>query len=120
MISRIYGIIEKIAAVFAAFLAVVGFNLLYGVRGESTMFSNSVFSMFVFGAFLFLYHYIVSKSLDRRTLMYGLAGGFLAALLTSMGVSLNYLDTIWSKIHFGLFHVLRRFLEDVSAWLFFI
>ena len=120
MISRIYGIIEKIAAVFAAFLAVVGFNLLYGVRGESTMFSNSVFSMSVFGAFLFLYHYIVSKSLDRRTLMYGLAGGFLAALLTSMGVSLNYLDTIWFKNTFWAIPCLTPFFGGCISLALFI
>lgn len=121
MISRIYEIIEKIAAVFAAFLAVVGFNLLYGVRGESTMFSNSVFSMSVFGAFLFLYHYIISKSLDRRTLLYGLAGGFLAALLTSMGVSLNYLDTIWFKNTFWAIPCLTPFFGGcISLALFYL
>lgn len=95
MTGKTYGSIEKIIAAAAAFLAVAGFNLLYGIRGESTMFSNSVFCMAVFGAFLFLSLHILSRNPDRRTLLYGLAGGILAAAMTCMGCALNYTDTIW-------------------------
>ena len=38
-------------AVLAAFLAVCGSNLLYGIRAENTMLSNSVTVVLMFGAF---------------------------------------------------------------------
>ena len=44
----------NIIAGLAAFLAVCGFNLLYQIRSESTMLSNSVFCMAAFAAFLYL------------------------------------------------------------------
>lgn len=95
--DKTYRIIEKGIAVLAAFLAVEGFQLLYLIRGSSTMFANSVFSTLVFAAFLFLGFHIVSREFDRRTLLFGLAGGFLASVLTCMGLSVHYLDTIWTK-----------------------
>lgn len=95
MTGRTYGIIEKMIAAAVAFLAVAGFHLLYGIRGESTMFSNSVFCMAAFGAFLYLCLHALSRNPDRRTLIFALAGGFLAAAMTAMGCSLHYTDTIW-------------------------
>ncbi|MCI8376011.1 MAG: hypothetical protein HFI29_11340 [Lachnospiraceae bacterium] len=95
MTGRKYGIIEKIIAAAAAFLAVAGFHLLYGIRGESTMFSNSVLCMAAFGAFLLVCLHVLEKSPDRRTLIFALIGGFLAAAMTAMGCSLHYTDTIW-------------------------
>ena len=78
-----------------AFLAVTGFNLLYGIRGESTMFSNSVFCMAAFGAFVLLGLRALRQNPDRRVIIYGLLGGLLASLMTCLGCSLNYTDTIW-------------------------
>lgn len=109
MTGKKYGSIKKSMAVLVAFLAVVGFNLLYEIEGESIVFSSSVFSVFVFGTFLLLDFYIVDKNLDRRTILYGLAGGFLAALMTCMGISLNNLDTIWHKNTFWAIPCLTPF-----------
>ena len=77
MTGKPYGTIEKIIAAAVAFLAVAGFNLLYGIRGESTMFSNSVFCMVAFGAFLFLGLYVLGQNLHKRIFVYGFIGGFL-------------------------------------------
>ncbi len=95
MTGKAYGTIEKMIAAAMAFLAVTGFNLLYEIRGESTMFSNSVFCMAAFGAFLILGLHALEQNLDRRVIVYGLTGGVLAASMTCMGCSLNYTDTIW-------------------------
>lgn len=111
MTGKTYGSIEKIIAAAAAFLAVAGFNLLYGIRGESTMFSNSVFCMAAFGAFLFLNLHILNQNPDRRTFLYGLVGGFLAAAMTCMGCALNYTDTIWHGSVFGAILCLTPFFS---------
>lgn len=89
--------IQKIIAVLTAFFAVLGFQLLYEIRTDSTMFSNSVFHMVVFGSFFYLCMHFWKKTPDMRTCLFGLAGGFLFAEMTSMGFSLNYTDTVWNK-----------------------
>lgn len=85
----------NIIAVLAAFLAVYGFNLLYQIRSESTMFSNSVLSMAVFAAFLYLGQRFFAGPVSRRLVLFSLAGGFLFSAMTCFGFSLNYTDTIW-------------------------
>ncbi len=111
MTGKPYGTIEKIIAAAVAFLAVAGFNLLYGIRGESTMFSNSVFCMVAFGAFLFLGLYVLGQNLHKRIFVYGFIGGFLAAVMTCMGCSLNYTDTIWHGRVFGAIICLTPFFS---------
>lgn len=121
MTEKKYEIIKKITAVSAAFLAVEGFQLLFLIRGESTMLSNSVFCILVFSAFLFLNLYIAGRRPDRRTLLYGMAGGFAAAVMTSFGVSLNYLDTIWCKNTFWAILCLTPFFGGcISLALIFL
>lgn len=121
MTEKTYKSIGKIIAAAAAFLAVVGFNLLYGIRGESTMFSNSVFCIAVFGAFLFLNLHVLSQNPDRRTLLYGLAGGIPAAAMTCMGCALNYTDTIWhGRVLFAILCLTPFFCGCVSLALIFL
>ena len=88
--------IRKSIAALAAFLAVTGFNLLYQIRGESTMFSNSVLALLAFGAFLYLGLRFFQERVSRRLAVFSLAGGFLFAALAAFGFSLNYTDTIWN------------------------
>ncbi len=83
-------------AVLAAFLAVCGIHLLYGIRTENTMFSNSVTVVLMFGAFASVGVQFLKKPVDVRLLTYGAAGGMLFAACTSWGFSLNYTDTIWN------------------------
>ena len=85
----------NIIAGFAAFLAVCGFNLLYQIRSESTMLSNSVFCMAAFAAFLYLGIRFFAGEVDRRLAVISLAGGLLFSAMTCFGFSLNYTDTIW-------------------------
>ena len=47
-------ITQNSIAVLAAFLAVCGINFLYQIRGASTMLSNSVTAMLMFGAFTYV------------------------------------------------------------------
>ncbi len=110
MKGRRYPEIAKTGAVLGAFLAVLGFQLLYSIyEGDNTMLSDSVFSLLSFGAFLFLGLQTVKESPDRRTCLYGLAGGGVFAALTSMGFSLNYTDTIWHRNTFLAFLCLTPF-----------
>lgn len=95
MTGKRYPGIEKAIAVFAAFLALEGFQQLYGIWEENTLFSDSVFCMAVFGAFLFLNLQVCKCQPEKRACLFGLAGGLLFAALTAMGFSLNYTDTIW-------------------------
>lgn len=90
------GIIGNIIAALAAFLAVTGFNLLYQIRGESTLFSNSVLCGLAFGAFLYLGIRFFADRVSRRLLVFSLAGGLVFAAMTAFGFSLNYTDTIWN------------------------
>lgn len=85
----------NIIAGLAAFLAVCGFNLLYQIRSESTMLSNSVFCMAAFAAFLYLGIRFFAGEVDRRLAVISLAGGLLFSAMTCFGFSLNYTDTIW-------------------------
>ena len=85
----------NIIAGLAAFLAVCGFNLLYQIRSESTMLSNSVFCMAAFAAFLYLGIRFFAGEVDRRLAVISLAGGLLFSVMTCFGFSLNYTDTIW-------------------------
>ena len=87
-------------AALAAFLAVNGFNLLYQIRGESTMLSNSVLGMAAFGAFLYLGIRFFASHVSGRLILFSLAGGFLFAAMTAFGFSLNYTDTIWNEYVF--------------------
>ena len=90
-------IIGNSIAALSAFLAVTGFNLLYQIRGESTMLSNSVFGALAFGAFLYLGLRFFQGGVSRRLAVFSLAGGLLFAALTAFGFSLNYTDTIWNS-----------------------
>ena len=83
-------------AALAAFLAVCGINVLYQIRSESTMLSNSVTAMLMFGAFLCVGIQFLKKEGNRRLWICGAAGGILFAALTVWGFSLNYTDTIWN------------------------
>ena len=83
-------------AVLAAFLAVCGINLLYGIRAENTMLSNSVTVVLMFGAFAYVGAQFLKKPVNGRLLVYGTAGGMLFAALMSWGFSLNYTDTVWN------------------------
>ena len=83
-------------AVLAAFLAVCGINLLYGIRAENTMLSNSVTVVLMFGAFAYVGAQFLKKPVNGRLLVYGAAGGMLFAALMSWGFSLNYTDTVWN------------------------
>lgn len=94
--NRTGRIIGNSIAALSAFLAVTGFNLLYQIRGESTMFSNSVLGVLAFGAFLYLGLRFFQGRVFRRLAVFSLAGGLLFAALTSFGFSLNYTDTIWN------------------------
>lgn len=90
-----YFVARNIIAMLAAFLAVYGFNLLYQIRSESTMFSNSVFHMMAFAGFLCCGLRFFAGRINRRLLLFSLAGGILFATMTCFGFSLNYRDTIW-------------------------
>ena len=81
--------IRKSIAALAAFLAVTGFNLLYQIRGESTMFSNSVLALLAFGAFLYLGLRFFQERVSRRLAVFYLAGGFLFAALAAVCFYLN-------------------------------
>ena len=83
-------------AVLAAFLAVCGINLLYGIRAENTMLSNSETVVLMFGAFAYVGAQFLKKPVNGRLLVYGAAGGMLFAALMSWGFSLNYTDTVWN------------------------
>ena len=113
MTGKTYGTREKVIAAFTAFLAVAGFSLLYEIRKGDAMFSNSVFCIAAFGAFSLLTLHILNQNPDRRTLVYGLTGGFLAAVMTCMGYSLNYTDTIWHGQVLGRFCVSPHFSAAV-------
>ncbi len=108
--------LRKILAAAAAFLAAEGFNLLYRLRGDSTMFSNSVLSVVLFLSFLFLIWHFHLQSPDKRTLLYGLAGGFCFASMTCMGFSLNYTDTIWHGSVFGAIACLTPFFGVCTGY----
>lgn len=112
MTGKKYVQIVNTAAVLTAFLAVLGFDLLYRIRSDSTMFSNSVFCMVTFGAFLFLCLQTVQEHPDRRTCIYGFAAGLAFASFTSMGFSLNYTDTIWHGNTFWAFVSLTPFFAN--------
>ena len=84
-------------AVLAAFLAVCGINLLYGIRAENTMLSNSVTVVLMFGAFAYVDAQFLKKPVNGRLLVYGAAGGMLFAALMSWGFLCSPL-TIWLKI----------------------
>ena len=79
----------NIIAGLAAFLAVCGFNLLYQIRSESTMLSNSVFCMAAFAAFLYLGIRFFAGVVYRRLAVISLAGGLLLSAMTCFGFSLN-------------------------------
>lgn len=100
----------------AAFLAVCGFNLLYQIRSESTMFSNSVFSAAVFGAFLYVSLRFFRREVSVRLLLFGVFGGLLFAVLTCFGFSLNYTDTIWHKNVFPAVLCLTPFFGICTAF----
>ena len=72
-------IIGNSIAALSAFLAVTGFNLLYQIRGESTMFSNSVLGTLAFGAFLYLGLRFFQERISWRLAVFSLAGGLLFA-----------------------------------------
>ena len=65
----------------AAFLALCGINFLYQIRGESTMLSNSVTVVLMFGAFAYVGAQFLKKPVNGRLLVYGTAGGMLFAAL---------------------------------------
>ena len=52
--SRREKTVRNSIAALVAFLAVCGINVLYQIRSESTMLSNSVTAMLMFGAFLYV------------------------------------------------------------------
>lgn len=68
-------ITQNSIAVLAAFLAVCGINFLYQIRGTSTMLSNSVTAMLMFGAFTYVGAQFLKKAVNARLLVYGAAGG---------------------------------------------
>lgn len=104
------GTIGNIIAVIAAFLAVTGFNLLYQIRGESTLFSNSVFCGLAFGAFLYIGIRFFAERISERLLIISLAAGIVFAAMTAFGFSLNYTDTIWNPQTFPALLCLTPFL----------
>ncbi|MBC5660335.1 hypothetical protein H8S44_11180 [Anaerosacchariphilus sp. NSJ-68] len=105
-------------AVLAAFLALCGINFLYQIRGESTMLSNSVTAVLMFGAFSYVGAQFLKKPVNGRLLAYGAVGGVLFAALTSWGFSLNYTDTIWNPQVLPAFAALSPFFTIcVSAGL---
>lgn len=116
MTGKTYGTREKVIAAFTAFLAVTGFSLLYEIRKGDAMFSNSVFCIAAFGAFSLLTLHILNQNPDRRILVYGLTGGFLAAVMTCMGYSLNYTDTIWHGQVLGAVLCLTPFFCGCVMW----
>ncbi len=105
-------------AVLAAFLALCGINFLYQIRGESTMLSNSVTAVLMFGVFSYVGAQFLKKPVNGRLLAYGAVGGVLFAALTSWGFSLNYTDTIWNPQVLPAFAALSPFFTIcVSAGL---
>ena len=94
--SRREKTVRNSIAALAAFLAVCGINVLYQIRSESTMLSNSVTAMLMFGAFLYVGMQFLKKEGNRRLWICGAAGGILFAALTVWGFSLNYTDTVWN------------------------
>ena len=102
-------ITQNSIAVLAAFLAVCGINFLYQIRGASTMLSNSVTAMLMFGAFTYIGVQFLKKAVNGRLLAYGAAGGILFAALTAWGFSLNYTDTIWNPQVLPAFAALSPF-----------
>ena len=111
-------ITQNSIAVLAAFLAVCGINFLYQIRGASTMLSNSVTAMLMFGAFTYVGVQFLKKAVNGRLLAYGAAGGMMFAALTAWGFSLNYTDTIWNPQVLPAFVALSPFFTIcVSAGL---
>ena len=94
--SRREKTVRNSIAALVAFLAVCGINVLYQIRSESTMLSNSVTVMLMFGAFLYVGMQFLKKEGNRRLWICGAAGGILFAALTVWGFSLNYTDTVWN------------------------
>lgn len=58
-------ITQNSIAVLAAFLAVCGINFLYQIRGTSTMLSNSVTAMLMFGAFTYVGAQFLKKAVSQ-------------------------------------------------------
>ena len=111
-------ITQNSIAVLAAFLAVCGINFLYQIRGTSTMLSNSVTAMLMFGAFTYVGAQFLKKAVNARLLVYGAAGGMMFAAFAAWGFSLNYTDTIWNPQVFSAFAALSPFFTIcVSAGL---
>ena len=111
-------ITQNSIAVLAAFLAVCGINFLYQIRGASTMLSNSVTAMLMFGAFTYVCAQFLKKAVNARLLVYGAAGGMMFAAFAAWGFSLNYTDTIWNPQVFPAFAALSPFFTIcVSAGL---
>ena len=81
-------ITQNSIAVLAAFLAVCGINFLYQIRGTSTMLSNSVTAMLMFGAFTYVGAQFLKKAVNARLLVYGAAGGMMFAAFAAWGFSL--------------------------------
>ena len=102
-------ITQNSIAVLAAFLAVCGINFLYQIRGTSTMLSNSVTAMLMFGAFTYVGAQFLKKAVNARLLVYGAAGGMMFAAFAAWGFSLNYTDTIWNPQVFPAFAALSPF-----------
>lgn len=116
--SRREKTVRNSIAALAAFLAVCGINVLYQIRSESTMLSNSVTAMLMFGAFLYVGMQFLKKEGNRRLWICGAAGGILFAALTVWGFSLNYTDTVWNPRVFPAFLGLAPFFAIcVSAGL---
>ena len=80
--SRREKTVRNSIAALAAFLAVCGINVLYQIRSESTMLSNSVTAMLMFGAFLYVGMQSLKKEGNGRLWICGAAGGILFAALT--------------------------------------
>ena len=78
-------ITQNSIAVLAAFLAVCGINFLYQIRGTSTMLSNSVTAMLMFGAFTYVGAQFLKKAVNARLLVYGAAGGMMFAAFAACG-----------------------------------
>ncbi len=116
--SRREKTVRNSIAALAAFLAVCGINVLYQIRSESTMLSNSVTAMLMFGAFLYVGMQFLKKEGNGRLWICGAAGGILFAALTVWGFSLNYTDTVWNPQVLPAFLCLAPFFTiGVSAGL---
>ena len=109
-------ITQNSIAVLAAFLAVCGINFLYQIRGTSTMLSNSVTAMLMFGAFTYVGAQFLKKAVNARLLVYGAAGGMMFAAFAAWGFSLNYTDTIWNPQVFPAFASLSPFFTTASRY----